>query len=320
MIPAKSRQTIFIQRRKINVANPHCSLTRPHVKASLRDFQTADYGKKGRFTASRRPDQPNRLAIFDRQIDPAQNIDRTGTTGQSQMNIFKVNNPMSSFVSRLLVSMFLLAAASAAITALSSIRTTAAESDTGELIVAFGDSLTAGYGLAQDEAFPVRLQQELIHLGLSARVVNAGVSGDTTAGARARLDWTLDPVALDGTPGLVIVTLGGNDALRGIDPATSKTNLDAILQALAARNIPVLLVGMKAPPNMGEDFTRRFNGIYPALAEQHQIALHPFFLEGVAGQARLNLADGMHPNAEGVSIIAKRIAPLVARILAPSSR
>jgi acyl-CoA thioesterase-1 len=177
-------------------------------------------------------------------------------------------------------------------------------------IVALGDSLTAGYGLAAGDGFTDRLEARLKADGHDVSVVNAGVSGDTSKGGLARLDWSVP----DGTS-LVIVELGANDALRGIAPAETRANLDAILTRLEERNIPVLLAGMIAPPNMGEDYGREFNPIYAELAGKHDVTLYPFFLDGVAGDPALNQADGMHPNAKGVEIIIDRIAPRVGQLL-----
>jgi acyl-CoA thioesterase-1 len=177
-------------------------------------------------------------------------------------------------------------------------------------IVALGDSLTAGYGLASGDGFTDRLQERLRADGLDVEVVNAGVSGDTSKGGLARLDWSVP----DGTK-LVILELGANDALRGVAPEQTRANLDAMLERLKARNIPVLLAGMIAPPNMGEDYGRAFNPIYAELAARHEVPLYPFFLDGVAGEARFNQADGMHPNAEGIGVIVDRIAPQVAELL-----
>jgi acyl-CoA thioesterase-1 len=177
-------------------------------------------------------------------------------------------------------------------------------------IVALGDSLTAGYGLGAGDGFTDRLEARLKADGHDVTVVNAGVSGDTSKGGLARLDWSVP----DGTS-LVIVELGANDALRGIAPAETRANLDAILTRLKERNIPVLLAGMIAPPNMGEDYGREFNPIYAELAAEHDVNLYPFFLDGVAGDPALNQADGMHPNAKGVDVIVDRIAPQVGQLL-----
>ena len=181
-------------------------------------------------------------------------------------------------------------------------------------IVALGDSLTAGFGLAQGEDFATRLEAALVEKGIDAKVANAGVSGDTASAGAARLDWAVP----DGTV-LVIVELGANDALRGIDPAVTRDALDRLLGRLKARNIAVLLVGMRAPPNMGADYARTFDAIYPALATRHGVPLYPFFLDRVAGDPRLNQPDGMHPTAAGVEEIVRRILPVVIAALGKST-
>lgn len=179
------------------------------------------------------------------------------------------------------------------------------------VVVALGDSLTAGYGLSATDAFPVRLEAHLRQGGLPVRVLNSGVSGDTTAGGRARLDWVLSD-----DPDAVIVQLGANDALRGIDPVDAARNLNEILVKLKQKGIRVLLAGMLAPPNLGERYTNAFNAIYPDLANTHDVMLYPFFLDGVAAQPNLNQPDGIHPNAEGVAVIVERISPYVKCLLA----
>jgi acyl-CoA thioesterase-1 len=181
------------------------------------------------------------------------------------------------------------------------------------LIWAFGDSLTAGYGLPPAEGFPAQLQAELRRQGVAATVRNGGVAGDTAAQGRARLRWGLRGLKLK--PDLVIVELGANDMLRGLPVPQARANLDNILAELRARNIPVLLAGMRAAPNMGGDYARAFEGMYPALAKKHRVALYPFFLDGVAGQRGLFQADGLHPNPKGVGIIVRRIASAVRRAL-----
>ena len=177
-------------------------------------------------------------------------------------------------------------------------------------ILALGDSLTAGYGLAQGDGFTDQLERALRDEGYDAVVINAGVSGDTTAGGLARLDW-----ALGGAPDMVIVELGANDALRGIDPAASRANLDAILHELGNRNIPALLAGMLAPRNLGADYVTAFDGMYGDLALEYGVPLYPFFLEGVATEPELNQTDGMHPNAPGVRVIVDGILPDVTVML-----
>jgi acyl-CoA thioesterase-1 len=177
-------------------------------------------------------------------------------------------------------------------------------------IVAFGDSLVAGYGLAGADAFPTRLQQALADKGYVVRVVNAGVSGDTAAGGLARLDWSVP----DGTDA-VILELGANDALRGFDPAVTRTALDAILRRLTTRKIPVLLCGMLAPPNLGAEYGRTFDAIYADLAAQYGTILYPFFLAGVAADPALNQRDGLHPTAAGVAVIVQKILPAVEQLI-----
>ena len=181
------------------------------------------------------------------------------------------------------------------------------------LIWAFGDSLTAGYGLPPAQGFTAQLQAALRGQGVAATVRNGGVAGDTAAQGRARLSWGLR--GLKRPPDLVIVELGANDMLRGLPVAQARENLDAILAELRRRRIPVLLAGMRAAPNMGADYARAFEGMYPALARRHGVALYPFFLDGVAGRRGLFQADGLHPNARGVAVLVRRIVPAVRRAL-----
>jgi acyl-CoA thioesterase I len=177
-------------------------------------------------------------------------------------------------------------------------------------IVVFGDSLAAGYGLPENAGFPARLEAGLKAEGIDARVVNAGRSGDTTAGGLARLDWTLAD-----KPALVILELGANDALRGIDPRLVRANLDAMITKIQASGAKLLLAGMKAPSNWGEAYGHAFERIYPELAQAHGVALYPFFLDGVAMEPELNQPDGLHPNQRGVEIVVERILPYVARLI-----
>jgi len=178
-------------------------------------------------------------------------------------------------------------------------------------LVALGDSLSAGYGLPQEAAFPVALERALKARGHKVEVANAGVSGDTSSGGLDRLDWSVP----DGTDG-VILELGANDMLRGLDPALTRRNIDAIVQRLKARNIPVMLAGMYASRNLGPDYVQKFDSLYPDIAKKHDLVLYPFFLDGVAGERSLNLPDGMHPTAKGIEIIVARILPTVERFLA----
>lgn len=177
-------------------------------------------------------------------------------------------------------------------------------------LLVLGDSLTAGYGLAAEEAFPVQLQAALKNGGVDVLVINAGVSGDTTAGGLSRIDW-----ALADKPTHVIVELGANDALRGIDPKTTRRNLDAIIAKLQSAGVKTMLAGMYAPPNWGRDYEAEFRSIYPDLARQYRIGLYPFFLDGVAARPTLNQADGIHPNKKGVAVIVGRMLPSVRRLL-----
>lgn len=177
-------------------------------------------------------------------------------------------------------------------------------------IVVLGDSLSAGFGLPVEDAFPARLAEALKGKGIAATIANAGVSGDTASGGLGRLDWSVP----DGTDA-VIVELGANDALRGLDPNLTKAALDAILRKLADRHIAVLLAGMRAPRNMGPDYARDFDAIYPALASTHPVVFYPFFLDGVAADPKLNQGDGMHPNAAGVDAIVARILPQVEELV-----
>lgn len=181
------------------------------------------------------------------------------------------------------------------------------------LILAFGDSLFAGYRLGPSEGLAPALDRALERAGVDAEVVNAGVSGDTSAAGRQRLAFTLD--GQPRTPALVIVGLGGNDMLRGVAPAETRGNLDAILAELRRRNIPAVLSGMLAAPNLGADYAREFNAIYPALAKKYDIPLYPFTLDGVVGRRELMLGDGIHPSAAGVELMAERMAPLVKQAL-----
>lgn len=178
------------------------------------------------------------------------------------------------------------------------------------LIVAFGDSLYAGYQLEQGEGFAPELERALATRGIAARVHNAGVSGDTSAAGLQRLAFTLD--GLDRKPDLVLVGLGGNDMLRGLRPEDTGANLDAILTELDRRNIDAMLTGMLAAPNLGKDYADAFNSIYPELAKKHGVLLYPFLLEDVVGDRELMLEDGLHPNERGIDIIARQLAPLVA--------
>lgn len=177
-------------------------------------------------------------------------------------------------------------------------------------LVAFGDSLTAGYNLPPGADFASQLEAALVKTGYRVRITNAGVSGDTTSGGVARFDWAI-PEDTDA----VILELGANDALRGISPAIARKNLETIIEKLKTRNIPVLLAGMRAPANWGADYVKQFDVIYPELAAKHDVLLYPFFMAGVIERPELKLSDALHPNAQGVAEIVRRILPYVEKLL-----
>lgn len=179
------------------------------------------------------------------------------------------------------------------------------------IVTMLGDSITAGYGLPARDALPARLEANLSRLAPGTRVRAAGVSGDTSAGGAARVDFSVQA-----DTAVCVVALGGNDLLQGLDPKQTKANLDRIIRRLKARKITVVLAGLAAPTAIGRGYAREFGAVYPALASQHHVALYPNLLEGVAGVPRLNQRDGIHPNATGVSIIAAKLAPVVAKALA----
>jgi len=178
--------------------------------------------------------------------------------------------------------------------------------DTPLRLLVLGDSLTSGYGLPAEDAFPERLEESLRKTGLNITVINASVSGDTSAGGLSRLDW-----ALNDHPHLVILELGANDALRGLPAQQTYKNLDVMIGRVVGKGIKVILAGMQAPRNLGPEYVEEFDRIYPTLADKHKLTLYPFFLEGVALDPTLNQADGLHPNAAGVSIIVQKILPYV---------
>ncbi len=183
------------------------------------------------------------------------------------------------------------------------------------VILALGDSLTAGYGLALEESFPAQLEAALARTGIEVRVVNGGVSGDTTAGGLARLDWLLTE-----RPDLVIIALGGNDGLRGLEPAATRRNLDEIITRIRTAGAHVLLAGMRAPPNLGTRYGDAFAALYADLAAKHGTAFYPFFLDGVAANPTLNQDDGIHPTAAGIAVIVDNILPEVSAALKEAER
>jgi acyl-CoA thioesterase-1 len=177
-------------------------------------------------------------------------------------------------------------------------------------IVAFGDSLLAGFGLRANESFPAQLETALKKRGHDVQIANAGVSGDTTTGGLGRLDWSIQ----DGTEAVILV-LGANDMLRGMEPELARKNLDAMIKRLKERKIEVLIGGMRAAPNLGADYAAKFDSIYAALAKEHDVLIYPFFLDGVAGERELNLNDGIHPTPKGVNLIVERILPVVESLI-----
>lgn len=216
-------------------------------------------------------------------------------------------------IGRVILTLLCLTAPSAAVA-----QVTEAQNSAHLTIVVLGDSLSAGYRLPRDKAFTSQLESALRAKGYRVNVPNTGVSGETTSGGLSRLDWILAD-----NPGLVVVELGANDGLRGIDPAKTRENLDKILTKLAEKGVPALLAGMLAPRNLGNEYGRVFDAIYPELAKKHDVPLYPFFLDGVAMDPKLNLDDGMHPTAEGIAVIVARILPTVTgtldRIQAPKA-
>jgi acyl-CoA thioesterase-1 len=178
------------------------------------------------------------------------------------------------------------------------------------VVVAMGDSLTAGLGVGEKEAYPARLEDLLREASRPWRVVNAGISGETSSGARSRVEWVLRL-----SPRVVILETGANDGLRGISPALTRENIEAIVRRFQAAGVRVILAGMEAPPNMGGEYTRAFREIYPQLASRHGLPLIPFFLDQVAGEPSLNQANGIHPTAQGYRIIARAILPVVMAVL-----
>lgn len=183
-----------------------------------------------------------------------------------------------------------------------------------QTLMLYGDSLMAGYGLSHEDGFAPRLEAALRDAGHNVKVINSSVSGDTTAAGLSRLEW-----ALVDDPDVVLLELGANDALRGVEPSQTRENLDAIIGKLRDRDVAVLLAGMMAPPNMGKEYGAEFNEIYPELAAEYQLAFYPFFLDGVAADSSLNQDDGIHPNADGVKVIVERILPQVINVLEADS-
>lgn len=202
-------------------------------------------------------------------------------------------------------------AAAGLVLVVSSVSAAPAAPDRPVKIVALGDSLTAGFGLPSEAAFPVKLAQALAAKGLSVEIANAGVSGDTASGGLARVDWSIP----DGTDA-VIVELGANDMLRGIDPKVTRQALESIVKRLTDRGLPVLLCGMRAPPNYGDDYVRAFDAIFPDLAAKYRLVFYDFFLDGIVGDRAFNQQDGLHPTAAGIDRIVERILPKAEELVA----
>jgi len=177
-------------------------------------------------------------------------------------------------------------------------------------LMIFGDSLTAGYGLKRSDSFSEKLSNALKSKGRNVRIILSSVSGDTTAGGKARLDW-----ALIEKPDAFLLELGANDGLRGIEPSVSRENLESIIKKLKKNRVKTLIVGMFAPPNLGKEYSREFNNIFSSLAKKYSLLFYPFFLEGVAANPQLNQADGIHPNPKGVDEIIKRMLPIVMKLV-----
>ena len=330
MAAAKQRQRVFVHGGYILAGNMH--------GAGIGALQPGDNREQARFSRPAGADQANRGSGLDAQAGAAQNMNPRRASAEAEMHICKIDHSPVQTIAHWLTIRLRIAATNlrlfshrpiaknfqfrdpakpgllAAVLMSALLAAPSGRASAGEqlvTLVAFGDSLTAGLGLEREQAFPARLEAALRARGHEVRIVNAGVSGDTSAGGLERLDWSVP----DDTQA-AIVELGANDALRGLDPATTRANLDAIVTRLKERGIAVLLAGMLSPPNMGEDYAQGFNPIFADLAKAHDVMLYPFFLDGVAAQKQLNLADGMHPNPAGVDVIVARFLPYAEKLLA----
>lgn len=326
MLAAEPREPVLVLPRKIFACHSYPACARP--------LKARQHHEERRLARPGRTDETGRAAARDLEIDPAQYVDQSGRTRQAQLQTFKLDDGIAQLTARFslpnlarafgrygMFAAIFKQAPAAMLCLLLSFPALAAERPL--TIVALGDSLTAGYLLGPDDGFVPQLEKALKAKGYhNLVIVNGGVSGDTSSGGLSRLDWTVGPEA-----DAVIVELGANDALRGIDPKLTRRNLAEILQRLSGRHLPVLLAGMIAPPNMGAAYGKSFNAIYPELAAGNHLVFYPFFLDGVAGElngkpvaADLTLADGMHPNAEGVAIIVARILPKVETLIAEAQK
>ena len=331
MLPTKAGKTILVEAGEILARHMHAA------RAWL--LQPRQHHEKRGLARTRRTDEARRCATRDPQINSTQYVDRSGLTGQAELDLLKFNHDIAQACSpfpgpqavpgpkaviqskpfgpygifpliyKKLTARFLLALALMGFAAASQAR---AETNKPFVIVGFGDSLMAGYLLGPDEGFVPQLQKALHDKGFDNVVVrNAGVSGDTTSGGLSRLDWSIGAET-----DAVILELGANDALRGIDPEITRDNLEKMIETLQKRHIAILLAGMLSPPNMGSDYAGRFNTIYPDLAKKYSLSLYPFFLDGVTTHDNLTLADGMHPNPQGVAVMVKGILPKVEALIA----
>jgi acyl-CoA thioesterase-1 len=294
--------------------------------AAVEALQPGQNHQKRGLSGPGRTDDPDGLACIDRQIHSLENMNGRSSLAEGQIRIFQVDH---GFCQGKLSYMYNMKVAGTAdfyrfkgtfmrikgfctfLLAITAIVIMPAVSRAEPLsLVGFGDSLMAGYQLPAEDAFPARLEKALREKGHDVTISNAGVSGDTTSGGLARIDWSVP----DGTKG-VILELGANDALRGIAPEESRKNLVAMIEKLKSRGIAVLLVGMMAPPNMGADYAARFNPVYPELAKTYGLELYPFFLDGVVEDAKLKIEDGMHPNGDGIGVMVERFLPSAERFL-----
>ncbi len=294
--------------------------------AAVEAFQPRQNHQQGRLSGSGRTDDPDRFSRIDDEIHTLEHMNGRSGLAEGQIRIFQFDH---GFCQRKLSYMYNMKVAGAAdfyrfkgtfmrikgfctfLLAITAIVIVPAISRAEPInLVGFGDSLMAGYQLPAEDAFPARLEKALRAKGHDVTISNAGVSGDTTSGGLARIDWSVP----DGTKG-VILELGANDALRGIAPEESRKNLVAMIEKLKSRGIAVLLVGMMAPPNMGADYAARFNPIYPELAKTNGLELYPFFLDGVVEDAKLKIEDGMHPNGDGIGVMVERFLPSAERFL-----
>jgi acyl-CoA thioesterase I len=324
--PAKGGQPVFIQRGKVLPIN--------HDTPRIRALKTSQRHQQGRFAGTGWTDQANRFATRDIQRNTFKDMHARRIPSQGKMHLIEQDGGPIWFAWHIehkrtcrrtdkmavlgntsgragpikrkgagTVLALLIGVITTLLPVAGSVSAFAADP---LRIVVLGDSLSAGYNLPADAAYPVQLEAALKAKGLEVTVENAGVSGDTTSGGLDRLDWSV----ADGAKG-VIVALGANDALRGIDPAIPAANLDQILSRLKARNIPVFLVGMLAPPNNGADYAAKFNAIYPDLSAKYALPLYPFFLDGVMAVPGKQLPDGMHPTREGVAVMVERTLPQI---------